>query len=149
MRAEESRMLKQILFGGAGGGSRLADVGLLLLRLFAGLAMSLAHGLAKLQDPSMIIGGTAKMGFPMPTVFGWMAILAEFAGGLLLAIGLATRPAAFLVASTMSVAGFVAHRNDAFQVKELALLYLGVAILFLCTGSGRFGVDALLRRKAA
>ena len=136
-----------LIFGGTGGTSPLADVGLLILRLFAGLAMSLTHGLAKLQNPSMIIGGTEKLGFPMPAVFGWLAIAAEFGGGLLLAIGLATRPAAFLVASTMLVAGFVAHRTDPFQVKELAFLYLSVAVLFMCTGAGRYGVDALIRPK--
>jgi putative oxidoreductase len=138
-----------LFFGGTGGGSRVADVGLLVLRLFAGLSMALAHGLAKLRNPDAIISGTEKLGFPAPTVFGWMAILAEFGGGLLLAIGFATRPASLLVASTMTVAAFVAHRTDPFARKELALLYLGVAILFLLAGSGRFGVDALIRPKGA
>ena len=140
-------MLNKILFGGAGGGSQLADLGLMLLRGYAGLAMALAHGWGKLQDPAGIIGGTEKMGFPLPTFFGWMAILAEFGGGLLLAIGLATRPAAFLIMSTMGVAALVAHANDPFARKELAVTYFMVALLFLFTGSGRYGADALLRRR--
>ena len=142
-----SPMLKHLLFGGAGGGSRAADLGLLLLRVFAGLAMALTHGFAKFQNPSGIIAGTAKLGFPAPTFFGWMAILAELAGGLLLAIGLATRPAAFLVASTMTVAAFMQHRTDPFARKELALLYLAVAACVMLTGAGRFSVDAVLRPK--
>lgn len=138
-------MLRQLLFGGAGGGSRAADAGLLVLRVFAGLAMSLTHGLAKLRDPSMIIGGVEKMGLPAPTLMGWLAILGEFGGGLLLALGLLTRPGAFLVANTMIVAAFVAHARDPFRVKELALLYLAVSIFFMLTGSGRYGADALIR----
>jgi putative oxidoreductase len=138
-------MLKHLLFGGAGGGSRIADLGLLVLRLFAGLAMALTHGWDKFQKPSNIIGMTERLGFPAPTLFGWMAIAAELAGGVLLALGLATRPAAFLVGSTMAVAAFLRHRNDAFGVKELALLYLAVAVCLMLTGAGRYGVDVLLR----
>src|SRR5687768_15636781 len=102
-------MLKHLLFGGAGGGSWLADVGLLLLRVYTGVVFAVMHGWPKFQNPSMIIGGTEKLGFPAPTLFGWMAIFAELAGGVLIAVGLATRPAAFLLASTMMVAGFMAH----------------------------------------
>lgn len=138
-------MIKEILFGGAGGTTKLADVGLLVLRVFGGLSMALAHGRAKLLDPSMITGGLKDMHFPAPTLLGWMVILAELGGGLLLALGLLTRPAAFLIACTMAVAGFVAHASDPFQVKELAFLYLSVAILFLLAGGGRYSIDALIR----
>lgn len=139
-------MLKKILFGGAEC-SRLADVGLLIVRVYMGLAFVLVHGLAKLTNPQAFIDGTAALGLPAPKFFGWMAIFAEFGGGLLLALGLATRPAAFLIASTMAVAGFMAHAHDPFQVKELAFTYLALAILFMFTGSGRYGVDALVRGK--
>ena len=138
-------MLKHLLFGGAGGGSQLADVGLMLLRGYVGLTMALTHGLPKLQNPEQIIGGTRALGFPAPTLFGWLAILAEFGGGLLLAAGLATRPAAFLIANTMAVAALVAHANDPFARKELAVTYFMAALLFMLTGAGRYGLDALLR----
>jgi putative oxidoreductase len=141
-------MLKQILFGGPGGGSRPADLGLLILRVYVGLTFVIAHGWPKLQKPSMIIDGVEKMGLPAPTVAGWLAILAEFGGGLLLALGLATRPAAFLIACTMAVAGLVAHANDPFQVKELAFTYLAIAITFMFTGSGRYGIDPMLRGRS-
>lgn len=140
-------MVKNLLFGGPGGGSQLADAGLALLRVYTGLTMAIAHGWGKLQDPSKIINDTDAMGFPAPTLFGWMAIVAEFGGGLLLAIGLATRPAAFLIASTMTVAALVQHASDPFRMKELAFTYLAIAILFLLAGSGRYGADPLLRQK--
>ena len=143
-------MLKRLLFGGEGAGSALADVGLLLLRVFAGLTMAVAHGWKKVADPSGIIENAAGLGFPMPALFGWAAALSEFLGGLLLAVGLLTRPSALLIAVTMAVAGFLRHASDPFQKKELAFVYLAVAICFVLTGSGRYGVDPLIqpRRKS-
>jgi putative oxidoreductase len=140
-------MIKKLLFGGVGGGSIAADLGLLVLRLFAGLSMALAHGLGKTKDPSGVISGAANLGFPAPTFFGWMAAISEFFGGLLLAIGLATRPAAFLIACTMFTAGFLQHASDEYRRKELAFLYLAVAIMFMLTGAGRFSVDGTALRK--
>ena len=135
---------KQLLFGGSGGGSQAADVGLLVLRLFTGLAFVLAHGLPKLRNPSQIIGGLSAMHVPAPTLMGWLAILGEFGGGLLIALGLATRLGAFLVACTMCVAGFFVHHSDPFQMKELAFAYLSIAIALMCTGAGRYSADAVI-----
>ena len=140
-------MFKQLMFGGDGGRSSLADVGLLLLRVFAGLSMALGHGWSKVQDPSKIINGVKGMGLPAPGLMGVAAMLAEFLGGLLLAIGLATRPSAFLIGCTMAVAAFVAHARDPYLVKERALLFLAIALCFMFTGSGRYGADAMFWRR--
>ena len=140
--------IQELLFGGTGGGSKLADVGLVILRVVAGVAMAVNHGAGKIQNPSQIIGGAERLGFPVPTFFGWMAAIAEFFGGILLALGLATRPAAFLLACTMATAAFIAHKDDNFKTREPALLFLSIAVLFLLAGSGRYGVDALLRRRS-
>lgn len=139
--------MRDILFGGSGGASKAVDVGLALLRVLAGVAMAVNHGAAKIKDPSQIIGGADRLGFPAPTFFGWMAAISEFFGGILMALGLATRPAAFLVGCTMFTAAFMAHASDNFQRREPALLFLFIAILYLIAGSGRYGVDALLRRR--
>ena len=139
-------MIKDILFGGKGCSDKLGDFGLALLRVSAGIIMAVAHGLPKLQDPSKIIDGTTAMGFPLPTISGWLAIMAEFLGGILLALGLLTRPAAFFVAFTMGVAAFVAHGSDPFAKKEMALLYLVIMIMFLFTGAGRFSIDRLISK---
>ena len=55
--------------------------------------------------------------------------------------------AAFLVGCTMFTAAFIRHASDNFKTREPALLFLAIAVLFVLTGSGRYGVDALLRRK--
>jgi len=139
-------VIKELVFGGQGTSTKLGDAGLLILRVFAGAAMAFAHGLGKVQNPGKAIASADKLGFPVPEVMGWAATLSEFMGGLLLALGLLTRPSAFVLAVTMSVAAFMAHGSDPFQKKELALAYLSMYILLLCTGGGRFSIDALIKK---
>jgi putative oxidoreductase len=142
--------IRDLLFGGVGGANKTADVGLALLRFVAGVAMAINHGADKIKDPSKIIGSADRLGFPTPTFFGWMAAIAEFFGGILLALGLATRPAAFLVGCTMFTAAFIAHASDNFKTRELALLFLFIAVLFLIVGAGRYSVwvERVFKRKA-
>ncbi len=138
--------IKDFLFGGSIESSPLADVGLLVLRLATGFALALSHGYGKLLDPNRFIStAVAGLGLPAPTLFGWLAIFSEFFGGILLALGLLTRPAAFLVLGVMLTAFFGIHAADPFARKELALLYGLIAVAFLLKGSGRYGFDALLR----
>ena len=136
--------LKHLVFGGPGTGTPLGDAGLLVVRLFVGCSFAFSHGLDKLRDPSKIIGGLTQMGFPAPTLMGWLAILGEFGGGLLILLGLATRFGAFLVGFTMCVAGFVVLRHEAFDKKELAFAYLSIAVALLLIGAGRYSVDAMI-----
>lgn len=138
--------LRQLLLGGAGGGSATADVGLLALRLFAGLALALAHGRGKLPPSERFLSGVVEMGFPFPVFFGWAAGFAEFGGGILVALGLLTRPAALFIGITMTVAAFLRQAGDPFLERELAFLYLSVAVMLLLMGAGRYSIDARLRR---
>ena len=139
--------LYPVLFGGDGGGSALADVGLLVIRLFTGLALAFAHGIDKLPPSEGFVETTAGLGFPVPAVFAWSAGLAEFLGGLLLAVGLFTRPAALFIAVTMTVAAFGQNAGAPFADKEKALLFLVIALGLLLTGSGRYGLDRFIHRK--
>lgn len=138
---------RDVLFGGSFEARPLADMGLALLRLFTGSALAFGHGLGKVQDPSKIISATEKIGFPLPTLFGYAATGAEFFGGLLLALGLLTRPAAFLVVCVMATAYFGVHRGDPFKAQELVLFYGFAALAFLLAGGGRYSFDALIRGK--
>ena len=56
------------------------DAGLLILRVFAGLSLALAHGLGKLPPSDRFIAGAAEMGFPLPALFAWAAALPESLG---------------------------------------------------------------------
>lgn len=128
-------------------GGLTVDAGLLALRVLAGVALALAHGIGKLPPSARFVGGVAEMGFPVPGLFAWAAGLSEFAGGLLLALGLLTRPAAFVILVTMAVAAFIRQAGDPFGDRELALLYGSVALLYLLAGPGRLSLDAALVRR--
>lgn len=122
------------------------DFGLLVLRVFTGLAMAFAHGLKKIPPAEGFINAIAQIGFPLPTFFAWSAGLAEFAGGLLIAAGLFTRHASLFLGFTMAVAAFGAHAADPFSKQELSLLYLAVCVLIVFQGAGRFSLDRMLRK---
>lgn len=134
------------IFGTAGVECPVGDAALTALRLFAGLSLALAHGLGKTPPSERFVAGVAELGFPAPTLFAWSAALAELAGGALVAVGLATRPAAAMAAFTMLVAAFGRHAADPFAKKELALLYLAIMVAFVLMGGGRFSLDAFVRR---
>ena len=121
----------------------LCHLGLLWLRVLAGSGMAY-HGYGKVfgGQMAMMIPGVAKMGFPMPEFFAWAAALSEFVGGICLVLGLGTRIAAFFILITMSVAAFITHAADPFQVKELAFAYWTAAGALLLTGAGAFSGDA-------
>lgn len=140
-------MVKQVVLGTEMIESTLANAGLVILRVFTGLSMALAHGIGKVPPSERFIEGTGNMGFPLPEFFAWAAGLSEFGGGLLLAAGLCTRPAAFLICSTMFVAAFIRHASDPFGGKEKALLFLAICLAFVLIGAGKYSVDYLLRSK--
>lgn len=140
-------MIKKVLFGGAGGGDRVADAGLLILRLFFGLTMLLAHGLPKMTtNYEKFMGGVVKMGLPMPKVAGLAALAGETLFPLLIVLGLLTRISSVVAASVMAVAAFVVHGGDPFGKKELALVYLVAYLVLAFTGAGQFSVDRLISK---
>ena len=124
-----------------------ANVGLLVLRVFIGGAL-LTHGWGKMFGGlEQFTGFVASLGVPAPSVMAFLAAFAESFGAILLAIGLLTRPAAFLIVATMAVAVFGAHKGAAFSVQEAAWLYLVPALFFLLKGAGQWSLDALLSKK--
>lgn len=149
--------MNRIIFG-MGIQSPIGDLGFAVMRIGIGLYMALGHGYGKMFGENRFgptegfIGYTESLGFPAPEFFAWMAAITEFAGGLALAVGLLTRPAAMGMIGTMVVAAFVAHGADPWVAKpgdtskEMAMLYMLPSIAILAIGGGRFSVDALLRR---
>jgi len=69
----------------------------------------------------------------------------ELACGLLIAIGLFTRPAAFIASGTMAVAYFMAHAPQNFwpvnNMGDAAVLYCFVFLYFVFRGAGALSVD--------
>lgn len=142
-------MLKKLALPGL---DKHRDLGILLLRLGIG-AMFIAHGLPKLTGGPEIwarLGSTmANLGITFaPTFWGLMAALAETVGGLLLMIGLATRPAAMMLAFTMLVA-FLMHFNSGDEFRtwshaaEAGILFTSMVLI----GPGRISVDAAAKKR--
>lgn len=139
-------MLKKILIGGEDTISVTGNLGLTLLRAFAGIGL-ISHGYMKIPPSEQFVQLVGSIGFPAPTFFAWAAGLSETVGGALLILGLLTRAASFFVAITMITALVGVHLNDPFSKQEMAFLYLFIAICFLFLGSNSWSVDGFLRRK--
>jgi putative oxidoreductase len=135
--------IRDMLFGRTVN-ARATDLGLVVLRVFAGLALALAHGWAKVPPAAGFVTRVEGMGMPAPAALAWLAGLAEVAGGLLLAAGLLTRPTSFVLVIHFLVVVFVAHGGDPFGRRELGMFFLTSAVLFLCAGGGRYSLDALM-----
>jgi putative oxidoreductase len=114
------------------------------LRAFAGTSLALAHGLTKLPPTEPFMKGVTALGLPPQAA--WLSGFAEFFCGLLIAIGLGTRPAALIVTTNMSVAAFRQHASDPYLRAELAYLYLAVAVMFVLVGAGRVSLDRMIKR---
>lgn len=117
-----------------------------VLRIIAAF-LFIAHGAQKL------FGFLAPPGAPRPALYSLIGVggILEFFGGLLLLIGLFTRPVAFILSGLMAVAYFMAHAPGGFwplQNKgELAVLYCFVFLFLSVAGGGEWSVDRLLRRR--
>lgn len=119
---------------------RFGEIAYAAMRIMTGLLFA-CHGAGKLfgafgktaaSNPLMITGGVI-----------------EFVGGLLIALGLLTRIAAFLASGMMAVAYFKAHAPDGFwpiQNKgELAVVFCFVFLAICALGGGRYSLDHALR----
>jgi putative oxidoreductase len=123
---------------------RYADVGLAILRVVTGL-LFMTHGAQKMLG---VLGGHTQ-------AFGsqvWFGGVIELIGGALIALGLLTRPAAFLASGTMAVAYVQFHwkldGGDRFfpviNKGELAVVYAVVFLYFVFSGGGRYSLDRVL-----
>jgi putative oxidoreductase len=106
--------------------------------------------------------GTQKLfGFPTSeprdpaAVFSLMGVagVLEAFGGLLLLLGILTRPVAFVLAGEMAVAYFRSHAPQGFwpllNRGELAALYCFLFLYFAAAGGGSWSLDAIRARRRA
>jgi putative oxidoreductase len=87
------------------------------------------------------------MGFPFPDLLAWVVGLAEFIGGILLMVGLLTRPATFALAIDMAIATRQVHwRNGLIGPGgfETNLALLAGCIGLVGAGPGSFSLDEIL-----
>jgi putative oxidoreductase len=119
---------------------------LLILRVVVGSFM-LVHGLQKLD---MLKANPVQFADPIgigePASLT-LAVFAELVCSILLIIGLLTRLAIIPLIITMLVAVFIVHSVDGFEKQELPALYLGVYIVLIITGAGKYSVDRLIAKR--
>ncbi len=114
-----------------------------LLRIVAGF-LFLQHGMQKLFGyPSAPPGGKP----PLASLYGVAGIL-EFFGGILIMLGLLTRPVAFLLSGQMAFAYFTVHAPEGFwpakNEGESAVVFCFIFLFLVFAGSGPWSIDALL-----
>jgi len=124
--------------------SRLSDIALNLMRIVFGL-MFMQHGAQKLFA---MFGREEAV--ELFTQMGLAGVL-EFWGGLLIVLGLFTRPVALLLAGEMAVAYFQSHFPRGWvpimNRGELTVLYSFAFLYFATRGGGSFSLDALRARR--
>ena len=120
----------------------------LLLRIAAGVMFMQAGGMKLFGWFGGMPGGATLETFSQV----WFGGVLEFFGGILIAIGLLTRPVAFILSGEMAVAYWQFHApNGMWPIQnhgETAVLYCFLFLFFAAYGAGRYSLDALLWRKS-
>jgi putative oxidoreductase len=121
---------------------RYAPQAYALFRIVAGF-LFMFHGLQKFG----VLGGQAA---PLASLMGVAAVI-EAVGGLLIMIGLLTRPVAFIASGEMAVAYFMAHQpKGTWPIQnggELAALYCFAFLYIAARGAGIWSADGARRRR--
>jgi putative oxidoreductase len=127
--------------------ARLETATYAALRILSG-ALVAFHGAQKL------FGLFAKNAGPEVFSQMWFGGIIELVGGLFIAFGLFTRPAAFLTSGMMAVAYIQFHWKGALGSSffpivnggELAVIYCFTFLMFCVRGAGPISIDRILRR---
>ncbi|MBP6703924.1 MAG: DoxX family protein [Vicinamibacteria bacterium] len=119
-----------------------------LTRILFGVMLA-SHGAQK------VLGAFGGVPEGTPAAIVWVAGSIELLGGALIALGLFTRPAAFLNSGLLAVAYFMAHAPKGFwpieNGGELAIIYSWFSLYLVARGPGAFALERVLtaRRELA
>jgi len=122
-----------------------ASLPILWLRILGGGFM-LAHGIPKLMK---VLAGDFQFADPFgigPAASLILTVFAEVLCAIFILVGFKTRAATIPLMITMLVAAFLIHGSDPFGKKELALIYFGIYLSLFFLGSGKYSVDAKMKR---
>jgi putative oxidoreductase len=121
------------------------DLSYPIIRVTAGL-MLLPHGWPKLfGGVERFAEGLARRGFEPAVPFAYLVAFLETGGGILIAIGLFTRPIAAAIAIQMAVITFGVHWSDGRH--ELPLLWGLIMFAIALRGGGPYALDRKLGRE--
>jgi putative oxidoreductase len=127
------------------------DAGLATLRV-ALAVIFFAHGAQKVFQYGIagVTQGFTQMGIPLPGVAAPLVAGLELVGGLVLFLGLFTRPVALLLAIDMLVATLLVHLPNGFFLPtgiEFTMLLFAGAVALVLTGPGELSLDAMLTKR--
>ena len=126
-----------------------SDLAYLIVRVTAGL-MLIPHGWVKVfnNGPAGVAGMLTRYGIPAPDLFAYVIMGLETIGGILIAIGLFTRPIAALLVIEFLVIIFVAHWPRGYAVGaggiEYPLMWGLILLAILLRGGGPWSLDRKL-----
>ena len=127
---------------------------MMLVGRIAIAALFLFPGINKLMAVAGTAGYFAKLGFPMPEVMVWLAILIEIGGAVLLIVGWQVRRVAWLLILFTLIATFMAHRFWQFEGAQYAaqmnnflknFAVIGGLLYVAAFGPGSLSVDGRAR----
>lgn len=126
---------------------RRAPYALALLRVVSGLIF-MAHGTQKILGFPAGDGSGSGLTLNNPVTFaGFIEIIA----GLLIALGLFTRLAAFVASGTMAVAYWLAHAPHGFfpinDGGDAAILFCFIFLYLVFAGPGAWSIDGVRSKK--
>lgn len=125
---------------------RNIDRAILFLRLFAGVLIAF-HIIGKLQTYNFVLTGYPALlfGSSWATFVIFTALEAAFA--VMLVLGYGTRFAAFIMSLGMFVEIFIVYPSLGWAGVERQILYIGIYVTLVFSGSGRYGLESHLSRK--
>ncbi len=153
--AMQSRSSHPALSKADGFASGSTDLLLLVGRILLGWIF-VAAGWGKIMNMAGFAGYLTNLGVPAVGLFSTVVPFVEFATGVCLVLGLATRYAAIVTFLFVLVATAIAHRYWEYPAAQQTaqfnnflknLSIMGGALAVLVTGAGRFSVDAALAKK--
>jgi putative oxidoreductase len=127
---------------------------LLIVRLYWGWQM-MQTGWGKLGDLGKVTSYFASLGIPAPAFNAYFISGLEFAGGILLALGLGSRLIAFLLAADMAVAYYLGDHDALFSFfsdpdkfyAAAPFTFLVASLIVLIFGPGKLALDTLIAKR--
>lgn len=126
----------------------LHDISFTVLRVMAGLALAI-HGWPKIQDPMKLVGMVESLGFAPGPLWAVLLAATEFVGGILLVLGLLTRPAALASTIVLLVTVYFhwVVKSQGYDGSEKSLLWAAMTFLIFVRGAGAHSIDHMLKKE--
>lgn len=125
---------------------RLIDRAILFLRLFVGVLIAL-HIINKLQTYNFVLTGYPALLFESSWATFVIFTFLEALFAVMIIVGFGTRFAAFIMAMGMFVEIFLIFSTLGWLGVERQILYIGIYVTLVMSGSGRYGLEAYLDRR--